>query len=55
MRHMFPGVHVINLYGTTEAGGYSVSFRPLVYEEERRSLLQKPDSCGRLREGVYCK
>ncbi|KAF2895838.1 hypothetical protein ILUMI_10334, partial [Ignelater luminosus] len=55
MRHMFPGVYIINLYGSSEAGGYSMSFRPLAYEEERRLLLQKPDSCGRPREGVCCK
>ncbi|KAF2895840.1 hypothetical protein ILUMI_10336 [Ignelater luminosus] len=55
MRHMFPGVYIINLYGSSEAGGYSMSFRPLVYKEEKKLLLKKPDSCGRPREGVSCK
>lgn len=55
MRHIFPGVDIINLYGSSEAGGYSMAFRPHIYAEERRFLLQKPDSCGRPREGVSCK
>ncbi|KAF2895839.1 hypothetical protein ILUMI_10335 [Ignelater luminosus] len=55
MKHMFSEVCILNVYGSSEAGGYSMSFRPLVYEEERRLLLQKPDSCGRPREGVSCK
>lgn len=55
MRRMFPGVDIINVYGSSETGGYSMAFRPHLYSEERRFLLQKPASCGRPRQGVSCK
>ncbi|KAF2886022.1 hypothetical protein ILUMI_20152 [Ignelater luminosus] len=55
MKHMFPGVSIMNVYGSCEAGGYTLSFRPFICEEERRLLLEKPDSCGRPRLGVSCK
>lgn len=55
MRHMFPGIDIINMYGTCEAGGYCMSFRPHIYLEEKRLLQKKPDSCGRPRQGVSCK
>ncbi|KAF2890596.1 hypothetical protein ILUMI_15577, partial [Ignelater luminosus] len=55
MRQMFPGVCIMSVYGITEAGGYCMSFKPNAYPDERRLLLEKPESCGKPKEGVSCK